>query len=84
MTEISIQKLGSTYIVVISFTLLGVLDCKWQEINGEANMKVTRAEAQTWLALRHLLLDPCCPAHYDINEYRKNQLIKVRILLERE
>jgi hypothetical protein len=56
-----------------------VPDSKWQEVQGEANMKVTRAEAQTWLALRHLLLDPRCPAHYDINEYRKNQLLKVSI-----
>ncbi|KDR20709.1 Zinc finger MYND domain-containing protein 10 [Zootermopsis nevadensis] len=56
-------------------------DCKWQEINGEDNVKVTRAEAQTWLALRHLLLDVRCPAHYDINEYRKNQLIKLQCFM---
>lgn len=63
----------------VLYIYLGVPDCKWQEIKGEASMKVTRVEAQTWLALRHLLLDPRCPAHYDINEYRKNQLLKVRI-----
>ncbi|PNF19693.1 Zinc finger MYND domain-containing protein 10 [Cryptotermes secundus] len=56
-------------------------DCKWQEIKGEDNMKVTRAEAQTWLALRQLLLDPRCPAHYDINEYHKNQLLKLQCFL---
>jgi hypothetical protein len=68
----------------VLYIYLGVPDCKWQEIKDEANMKVTRAEAQTWLALRHLLLDPRCPTHYDINEYRKNQLIKVRIVSEME
>ncbi|KAJ9585628.1 hypothetical protein L9F63_002573 [Diploptera punctata] len=56
-------------------------DCTWKEIKDEENMKVTRTEAQTWLALHHLLLDPRCPAHYDINEYRKNQLIKLQCFL---
>ncbi|PSN56601.1 Zinc finger MYND domain-containing protein 10 [Blattella germanica] len=57
-------------------------DFTWKETKGEENMKVTRAEAQTWLALRHLLLDPRCPAHYDINEYRKNQLMKLQCFLQ--
>ncbi|GFG31584.1 hypothetical protein Cfor_04769, partial [Coptotermes formosanus] len=54
---------------------------EWQERKGEASTKVTRAEAQTWLALRQLLLDPRCPTYYDINEYRKNQLSKIQRFL---
>lgn len=82
INQIPFQRFRNTNVFIKFYTCLGVSDCKWQEINGEDNVKVTRAEAQTWLALRHLLLDVRCPAHYDINEYRKNQLIKVRVLLE--
>ncbi|KAJ4428702.1 hypothetical protein ANN_25695 [Periplaneta americana] len=57
-------------------------DCNWEEMKGEAKMKVTRTEAKTWLALRHLLLDPRLPAHYDINEYRKSQLTKLQCFLQ--
>nr|CAD7443563.1 unnamed protein product [Timema bartmani] len=60
---------------------LTYIDGKWQHIEGEAAQKVTRTEGQLWIAIRQLLLDPRCPAHYDINDTRKNQLIKLQCYL---
>nr|CAD7576537.1 unnamed protein product [Timema californicum] len=60
---------------------LTYIDGKWQHIEGEAAHKVTHTEGQLWIAIRQLLLDPRCPAHYDINDTRKNQLIKLQCYL---
>nr|CAD7414929.1 unnamed protein product [Timema poppensis] len=60
---------------------LTYIDGKWQHIEGEAAQKVTHTEGQLWIAIRQLLLDPRCPAHYDINDTRKNQLIKLQCYL---
>ncbi|KAF5290976.1 hypothetical protein FQA39_LY14507 [Lamprigera yunnana] len=51
---------------------------KWKDWDGES---VPRVEAQVWLALRQLLLDPACVTHYDITDSRKSQLAKLQPLL---
>lgn len=50
---------------------------KWQKVNPQAEMKLTQTEAQVWIGLRQLLLDQKCTTHYDVNDYRRNQFLKV-------
>ncbi|XP_030745100.1 zinc finger MYND domain-containing protein 10 [Sitophilus oryzae] len=47
---------------------------KWMNWDGE---QLCQAEAQVWLALRHVLLDPECPKYYPITENRRRQLVKL-------
>ncbi|KAK5648659.1 hypothetical protein RI129_003551 [Pyrocoelia pectoralis] len=51
---------------------------KWFDWDGES---VTKVEAQVWLALRQLLLDPSCPSHYKITDSRRAQLMKLQQFL---
>ncbi|XP_063217455.1 zinc finger MYND domain-containing protein 10 [Bacillus rossius redtenbacheri] len=53
-------------------------DGKWQQMAHTAGHKVTGHEGQVWIALRQLLLDPDTSAHYEINESRRNQLVKLQ------
>ncbi|KAK7863270.1 hypothetical protein R5R35_001477 [Gryllus longicercus] len=57
---------------------LKYLEGKWKLLEGEAKMKLSRTEAQIWLCLRHLLLDPKCLTYYEFNDYRKTQLTKLQ------
>ncbi|KAF2883540.1 hypothetical protein ILUMI_22604 [Ignelater luminosus] len=50
----------------------------WVPWDGEA---LVTTEAQVWLALRQLLLDPACPVHYDITDSRRSQLLKLQPLM---
>lgn len=51
---------------------------KWMEWDGEA---LGQAEAQVWLTLRQLLLDPACKEYYTITESRRSQLTKLMMML---
>ncbi|XP_068084363.1 zinc finger MYND domain-containing protein 10 [Anabrus simplex] len=54
------------------------IDGKWQEIEGDDLVKLTRTEGQAWLGIRQLLINPRCAAHYELTEYRRNQFIKLQ------
>nr|CAI5848633.1 unnamed protein product [Callosobruchus analis] len=45
------------------------------------NEQLGSAEAQVWLTLRQLLLDPECPKRYHLTESRRNQLAKLLPLM---
>ncbi|KAF7273666.1 hypothetical protein GWI33_013613 [Rhynchophorus ferrugineus] len=51
---------------------------KWSQWDGE---RLAQAEAQVWLTLRHVLLDPECPKYYPITENRRNQLVRLICLM---
>ncbi|KAB0803780.1 hypothetical protein PPYR_00750 [Photinus pyralis] len=51
---------------------------KWMDWDGES---VAKVEAQVWLALRQLLLDPSCPSHYNITDARRRQLMRLQQFL---
>lgn len=51
---------------------------QWVPWDGESIISV---EAQIWLALRQLLLDPACPTHYNITDSRRCQLMRLQPLL---
>ncbi|XP_039295074.1 zinc finger MYND domain-containing protein 10 [Nilaparvata lugens] len=58
--------------------LLKYVDSKWHEIAAADRQAVTVTEGQVWLALRHLLLDEKCHAHYDIDACRRSHLLKLQ------
>ncbi|RZC36596.1 zinc finger MYND domain-containing protein 10 -like [Asbolus verrucosus] len=51
---------------------------KWMSWDGEA---LGQAEAQVWLTLRQLLLDPACQTYYTITEARRSQLLRLMMML---
>ncbi|EFA06630.2 Zinc finger MYND domain-containing protein 10 homolog-like Protein [Tribolium castaneum] len=51
---------------------------RWMDWDGEA---LGQAEAQVWLTLRQLLLDPACREYYTVTEARRAQLAKLMMLL---
>ncbi|KAF5903716.1 zinc finger MYND domain-containing protein 10, partial [Clarias magur] len=51
---------------------------KWREIPAEDQLKMTKLEAQVWIALLNLLLKPDCQRKYDFNNFNKKQLLKLR------
>ncbi|XP_005110410.1 zinc finger MYND domain-containing protein 10 [Aplysia californica] len=57
------------------------IDGKWQEVSFEDSLKLTKTEGQVWLALFHLLMEQQCQEKYDLNNYRKNTIIKLRSYL---
>lgn len=57
------------------------IDEKWVGVQGDAVLKVTKTEAQTWFCFRQLLLNPSVMAGYEINEFRQKQLARCQGLL---
>ncbi|CAG5136274.1 unnamed protein product, partial [Candidula unifasciata] len=57
------------------------LESKWQEVKSEDILKMTKTEGQVWLALFHLLMERACQEKYDLNNYRKNVILKLRTYL---
>lgn len=53
-----------------------IIDSTWKKCvnNGE---NVDKTDAQVWLSLYMLLLNQHCLRHYEFNEFKRNQLIKV-------
>ncbi|KAJ0023850.1 hypothetical protein NQD34_003749 [Periophthalmus magnuspinnatus] len=54
---------------------------KWQKVPDEDRLKITKLDAQAWIALYNLLLNENCQQKYDFNNYNKNQLLKLRSFL---
>ncbi|XP_062598750.1 zinc finger MYND domain-containing protein 10-like [Saccostrea cucullata] len=54
------------------------IDSKWQELNFEESMKITKIEGQIWLALYTLLMNGKCQQKYDLNTHKKNSILKLR------
>ncbi|KAL1488056.1 hypothetical protein ABEB36_015425 [Hypothenemus hampei] len=51
---------------------------KWKDWDGE---QLPQSDAQVWLTLRYILLDPECSKYYPITESRRNQLVKLLNML---
>lgn len=56
-----------------------IYNSSWEKIQINEHDKICRAEGQTWLCLRELLLNPNCGPYYEITEFRMSELIKVDI-----
>ena len=48
----------------------------WRKVKSSEG-KISKIEAQTWLGLRELLLNPKSASYYEITEHRFSQLLKV-------
>jgi hypothetical protein len=53
-------------------------DNKWQVVEAQDLLKLTKLEGQVWLMLYWLTCDPDCRARYTFNSFRKEQLLRVR------
>ncbi|KIZ06797.1 hypothetical protein MNEG_1153 [Monoraphidium neglectum] len=50
----------------------------WQVVEPADRLQLALPDAQVWLALHNLLLEPACRAKYDPDEYRREALQKLR------
>ncbi|DBA71627.1 hypothetical protein WJX79_009519 [Trebouxia sp. C0005] len=50
----------------------------WTAIESRDRLKLTQHDAQVWLMLNNLLVDPKARAKYDMDEYRKKTVLRVR------
>ncbi|GLV36500.1 Zinc finger MYND-type containing 10 [Carabus blaptoides fortunei] len=48
---------------------------RWEKLSGE---RLCKTEAQLWIGLRQILLDPRCLQYYELTDFRKNQLVKLQ------
>ncbi|XP_059150753.1 zinc finger MYND domain-containing protein 10-like [Physella acuta] len=54
------------------------IDSKWVEVSFEDSLKLTKTEGQVWIAIFNLLMKRSCQEKYELNNYRKNTIIKLR------
>lgn len=50
---------------------------KWNVIPKSEYGKLPKTEAQVWIAIYNLFMDPDCRKKYELNDERKNNLLKV-------
>jgi hypothetical protein len=43
---------------------------KWQAVPASERLRLGQHDAQVWLALNNLLVDPTARAKYDLDEFR--------------
>eukprot|EP00877_Chromochloris_zofingiensis_P004789 jgi/Chrzof1/14310/Cz08g32160.t1 len=50
----------------------------WQAMPAADRLKLCQPDAQVWLALNNLLVDPKCRAKYEPDDYRRENLLKLK------
>ncbi len=53
---------------------------RWTIVPKSEYGKLPKAEAQVWIALFNLFMDPECRKKYELNDERKNTLLRVCFL----
>eukprot|EP00898_Chlorokybus_atmophyticus_P008829 jgi/Chlat1/8948/Chrsp94S08253 len=53
-------------------------DHGWVTVPPEERLKLTKPEAQVWLSLNNLLVEPKCRAKYTYDDHRKDTVLKLR------
>jgi hypothetical protein len=53
-------------------------DGQWKRLQKEETLLLGRVEAQVWIALYNLLVDPECRKKYEYNQYRQETVGKLR------
>jgi hypothetical protein len=56
----------------------------WKDISVEDLPLLSKIEAQVWLTLYHLLLEPECRKKYDFNDHNKSIVLRVCLLLKKK
>ncbi|KAM5148675.1 zinc finger MYND domain-containing protein 10 isoform 2-T2 [Mantella aurantiaca] len=54
---------------------------RWLSVPAEDYQKMTKLDGQVWIALYNLLLRPECQQKYNVNNFTKGQLLKLRSFL---
>lgn len=54
----------------------------WQKICAEDRFKITQLDGQVWISLYNLLLREDCQRKYEFNNFNKNELLKVCLILK--
>ncbi|XP_013790056.1 LOW QUALITY PROTEIN: zinc finger MYND domain-containing protein 10-like [Limulus polyphemus] len=54
------------------------IDGKWCLVEEENRFQITKIEGQVWITLYILLLSEECQKKYELNSYKKNQILKLR------
>ena len=51
---------------------------EWQAVAPADKLLLSSLDAQVWLSLNNLLVEPCCRAKYELDEYRRNALLRLK------
>jgi len=51
---------------------------KWEDLEDKEFLRLNKYQAQVWLALYSMIMEPTMRQKYDINSYRKNVLVDLR------
>lgn len=51
---------------------------RWEKVPRHERFQLTKPEAQVWLALYNLLMEPECRRKYEFSSYNKNEILKLR------
>jgi hypothetical protein len=54
------------------------INSAWVEVPPDDLLKVTQYEAQVWLAVNNLVVDPECRKKYEYNSFRKDTVMKLK------
>lgn len=54
------------------------VDQKWTQVEPSELLVLTTTEAQVWLAIYYLLCTKSAREHYEVTQFRKDQLLRVR------
>jgi len=54
------------------------IDNNWEKVESENLLRLTKCEAQCWLAIFHLTCSKICRSQYGLNSFRKEQLLQLR------
>lgn len=55
------------------------VDNKWKQIALSERFQLTKIEGQIWISLYELILNPSCLSKYDYTDFKKNQILKLRV-----
>eukprot|EP01019_Chilodonella_uncinata_P003792 GABU01004678.1.p1 GENE.GABU01004678.1~~GABU01004678.1.p1 ORF type:complete len:263 (-),score=60.81 GABU01004678.1:39-788(-) len=53
-------------------------DGQWVKVPPEGMSKMPKIEGQVWIAIYNLFLSPECASKYEITDYRKNMILRLR------
>lgn len=54
------------------------VDGKWEALEDSDYLRLNKYQAQVWLSIYNLVMEPTMRQKYDINSYRKNVLVDLR------
>lgn len=53
---------------------------KWNVVPKNEYSKIPKLEANLWVAIYNLFMDPECRKKYELNDFRKSNLLRVKLI----